>query len=101
MTYVKNRPVDIIVGAVSKFERASINSLMVVGEVKRKGIVLYDSSTSSSIEHNNSCDDSSKDIYENIYRRYSNWLKDIAYIKERGKSGSLEHFRAVLDKVSE
>lgn len=44
ITYVKNRPVDIIVGTSSHFERkgGSAHSLMVEGEIHRKGILLYD-----------------------------------------------------------
>ncbi len=44
VTYVKNRPVDIVVGTRSRFERKgqSVHSLMVEGEVQRKGILLYD-----------------------------------------------------------
>lgn len=42
--YVKKRPVDIIVGTSSRFERKgnSRHSLMVEGEVRRNGILLYD-----------------------------------------------------------
>ena len=42
--YVKNRPVDIIVGTRSRFERKRYakHSLMVEGEVQRNGILLYD-----------------------------------------------------------
>lgn len=42
--YVKKRPVDIVVGANSRFERKgrSRHSLMVEGEVQRNGILLYD-----------------------------------------------------------
>lgn len=42
--YVKKRPVDIVVGTNSRFERKgrSRHSLMVEGEVQRNGILLYD-----------------------------------------------------------
>ena len=42
--YVKRRPVDIVVGTNSRFERKgnSRHSLMVEGEVARNGILLYD-----------------------------------------------------------
>ena len=42
--YVKKRPVDIIVGTSSRFERKSRSkhSLMIEGEVQRNGILLYD-----------------------------------------------------------
>ena len=42
--YVKNRPVDIIVGTRSRFERKRYakHSLMIEGEVQRNGILLYD-----------------------------------------------------------
>ena len=42
--YVKKRPVDIIVGTRSRFERKRYakHSLMVEGEVQRNGILLYD-----------------------------------------------------------
>lgn len=42
--YIKNRPVDIVVGTNSRFERKgkSSHSLMVEGEVQRNGILLYD-----------------------------------------------------------
>ena len=42
--YVKKRPVDIVVGTNSRFETKgkSKHSLMVEGEVQRKGILLYD-----------------------------------------------------------
>lgn len=42
--YVKRRPVDIVVGTNSRFERKgnSQHSLMVEGEVARNGILLYD-----------------------------------------------------------
>ena len=42
--YVKKRPVDIVVGTNSRFERKgrSKHSLMVEGEVQRNGILLYD-----------------------------------------------------------
>ncbi|MBR3106158.1 MAG: nucleotidyltransferase domain-containing protein [Clostridia bacterium] len=42
--YVKNRPVDIVVGTNSRFEAKgkSKHSLMIEGEVQRKGILLYD-----------------------------------------------------------
>ena len=42
--YVKNRPVDIVVGTNSRFESKgkSKHSLMIEGEVQRKGILLYD-----------------------------------------------------------
>ena len=41
---VKKRPVDIIVGTNSRFERkrSSEHTLMVEGEVERNGILLYD-----------------------------------------------------------
>ena len=46
--YVKKRPVDIVVGTISRFERKSKSkhSLMVEGEVKRNGILLYDQQSS-------------------------------------------------------
>ncbi len=42
--YVKKRPVDIIVGTNSRFERKGRlkHSLMIEGEVQRNGILLYD-----------------------------------------------------------
>ena len=42
--YVKQRPVDIVIGTKSRYERygRSLHSLYVEGEVYRKGIVLYD-----------------------------------------------------------
>lgn len=42
--YVKKRPVDIVVGTNSRFERKgkSKHSLMAEGEVQRNGILLYD-----------------------------------------------------------
>lgn len=42
--YVKRRPVDIVVGTNSRFERKrrSKHSLMVEGEVQRNGVLLYD-----------------------------------------------------------
>ena len=42
--YVKKRPVDIVVGTNSRFERKgkSKHSLLVEGEVQRNGILLYD-----------------------------------------------------------
>ena len=42
--YVKRRPVDIVVGTNSRFQRKgnSRHSLMVEGEVARNGILLYD-----------------------------------------------------------
>lgn len=42
--YVKKRPVEIVVGTNSRFERKgkSKHSLMVEGEVQRNGILLYD-----------------------------------------------------------
>lgn len=42
--YVKKRPVDIVVGTNSRFERKgkSRHSLMIEGEVQRNGILLYD-----------------------------------------------------------
>ena len=42
--YVKKRPVDIIVGTRSRFERKRYakHSLMIEGEVQRNGILLYD-----------------------------------------------------------
>ena len=45
--YVKKRPVDIVVGTNSRFERKrkSQHSLMVEGEVQRNGILLYDQMT--------------------------------------------------------
>jgi len=48
--YVKNRPVDIIVGTNSRFEAKgkSKYSLMIEGEVQRKGILLYDQSSLTS-----------------------------------------------------
>lgn len=41
---VKKRPVDIVVGTNSRFERKgrSKHSLMVEGEVQRNGVLLYD-----------------------------------------------------------
>lgn len=44
VVYVKKRPVDIVVGTNSRFERKgqSRHSLMVEGEVQRNGILLYD-----------------------------------------------------------
>ena len=44
--YVKNRPVDIVVGTASRFDRKSnsSHSLMFEGEVKRNGILLYEKS---------------------------------------------------------
>ena len=44
VTDIKRRPVDIVVGTSSRFERKgkSPHSLMVEGEVQRNGIVLYD-----------------------------------------------------------
>ena len=41
---VKKRPVDIVVGTNSRFERkrSSEHTLMVEGEVERNGILLYD-----------------------------------------------------------
>ena len=41
---VKQRPVDIVVGTKSRFEKKgrSVNTLMVEGEVFKKGILLYD-----------------------------------------------------------
>ena len=44
--YVQNRPVDIIVGTNSRFEKygPSMDSLFVEGEVFRKGKLLYDQS---------------------------------------------------------
>lgn len=46
--YVKKRPVDIVVGTNSRFERKgkSKHSLMVEGEVQRNGILLYDQANS-------------------------------------------------------
>lgn len=46
--YVKKRPVDIVVGTNSRFERKgkSKHSLMVEGEVQRNGILLYDQMSS-------------------------------------------------------
>ena len=46
VTYVKKRPVDIVVGTNSRFEKRgrSQHSLMVEGEVQRNGILLYDQS---------------------------------------------------------
>ncbi len=46
VTYIKKRPVDIVVGTNSRFEckRKSKHSLMVEGEVQRNGILLYDQS---------------------------------------------------------
>lgn len=47
--FVKKRPVDIVVGTNSRFERKgkSKHSLMVEGEVQRKGILLYDRAANS------------------------------------------------------
>lgn len=41
---IKKRPVDIVVGTSSRFERKgkSKHSLMVEGEVQRNGVLLYD-----------------------------------------------------------
>ena len=48
--YIKNRPVDILVGTNSRFERKgkSTHSLMVEGEVQRNGILLYDQKENTS-----------------------------------------------------
>ena len=50
--YVKARPVDIIVGTWSRFERKrySKHSLMVEGEVQRNGILLYDRNAHESLQ---------------------------------------------------
>lgn len=42
--YVKKRPVDIVVGTASRYDEKSNSnhSLMIEGEVKRNGIILYD-----------------------------------------------------------
>lgn len=50
VTYVKKRPVDIVVGTNSRFERKSKSghSLMVEGEVQRNGVLLYDQGSNSS-----------------------------------------------------
>lgn len=50
--YVKRRPVDIVVGTNSRFERKgnSRHSLMVEGEVARNGILLYDQMAAMSAE---------------------------------------------------
>ena len=44
--YAKNRPVDIVVGTNSRFERKgkSAHSLMIEGEAQRNGILLYEKS---------------------------------------------------------
>ena len=42
VTYVKKRPVDIIVGTESRFRERCSHSMMVEGEVERDGILLYD-----------------------------------------------------------
>ncbi len=44
VTFVKNRPVDIVVGTKSRFETRgnSRHSLTVEGEVQRNGVLLYD-----------------------------------------------------------
>lgn len=49
--YVKNRPVDIVVGTNSNFEGKGRlkHSLMIEGEVQRKGILLYERSTPKNI----------------------------------------------------
>ena len=46
---VKKRPVDIVVGTNSRFERKgkSKHSLMVEGEVHRNGVLLYDQLTNA------------------------------------------------------
>lgn len=47
--YVQNRPVDIVVGTKSRFDRIgpSKDSLYVEGEVYRNGILLYDNTAGS------------------------------------------------------
>ena len=42
--YVKKRPVDIVVGTASRYDKKSNSnhSLMIESEVKRNGIILYD-----------------------------------------------------------
>lgn len=42
--YVKKRPVDIVVGTASRYDKKSNSnhSLMIENEVKRNGIILYD-----------------------------------------------------------
>ena len=47
--YVQDRPVDIVVGTNSRFEKygPSLDSLFVEGEVFRKGKLLYDQSSSA------------------------------------------------------
>ena len=42
--YAKKRPVDIVVGTNSRFERKgkSVHSLMIEGEAQRNGILLYE-----------------------------------------------------------
>ena len=47
--YVQNRPVDIVVGTSSRFEKygPSLDSLYVEGEVFRKGKLLYDQSNTA------------------------------------------------------
>lgn len=49
--YVKKRPVDIVVGTNSRFERKrqSKHSLMVEGEVQRNGILLYDQASKGNV----------------------------------------------------
>lgn len=42
VTFIKKRPVDIIVGTDSKYKRSSDMSFMVENEVEREGVVLYD-----------------------------------------------------------
>ena len=48
--HVKKRPVDIVVGTNSRFERKgkSKHSLMVEGEVLRNGVLLYDRMSNTS-----------------------------------------------------
>ena len=52
--YVKDRPVDIVVGTNARFEakRKSAHSLMVEGEVERNGILLYDRANALSFGRN-------------------------------------------------
>ncbi|MBR1683800.1 MAG: nucleotidyltransferase domain-containing protein [Clostridia bacterium] len=46
---IQNRPVDIVVGTLSRFEKygPSLDSFFVEGEVFRKGKLLYDQSSSA------------------------------------------------------
>lgn len=42
--FVQNRPVDIVIGTTSRFDRVgrSAGTLQIEGEVARKGVLLYD-----------------------------------------------------------